>query len=62
MVWSNKVVDGNNEVCVEEEHVQHIYRRRGQQPMEGCGQPLPLFPLHGGGNPLLHGKVTPLIK
>jgi hypothetical protein len=43
MVWSNKVGDGNNEVCVEEEHVQHIYRRRGQQPMEGCGQPLPLF-------------------
>jgi hypothetical protein len=46
----------------EEEHVQHIYRRRGQQPMRAAAAPCPFSPHHGGGNPLLHGKVTPLIK
>jgi hypothetical protein len=46
----------------EEEYVQHIYRREGAATHEGCSQPLPFSPLHGGGNPLLHGKVTPLIK
>jgi hypothetical protein len=30
--------------------------------MGGRGQALAPFPLHGGGNPLLLGKVTPLIK
>jgi hypothetical protein len=38
------------------------YIGEGATEHEGCGQPLPLFPLHGGGNPLLHEKVTPLIK
>jgi hypothetical protein len=40
----------------------YIYRREGAATHEGCGQPLPFSPLHGGGNPLLHRKVTPLIK
>jgi hypothetical protein len=35
---------------------------RGQPPMRGAASPSPFSPLHGGGNFLLHGKVTPLIK
>jgi hypothetical protein len=35
---------------------------RGQPPMRGAANPSSFSPLHGGGNPLLYGKVTPLIK
>jgi hypothetical protein len=34
----------------------------GQPPIRGAASPYSFSSLHGGGNPLLHGKVTPLIK
>jgi hypothetical protein len=62
MVWSNKVGDGKNK-CVERRAVYTIYiGERGQPPMRGAASLYSFSPLHGGGNPLLDGKVTPLIK
>jgi hypothetical protein len=29
--------------------------------MRGAAAPCPFSPHHGGGNPLLHGKVTPFL-
>jgi hypothetical protein len=49
--------------CVEKRSMSNIYiGERGQPPMRGAASPSPFSPLHGGGNSLLHGKVTPLIK
>jgi hypothetical protein len=47
---------------LEKRNISNIYRRKGQTPMRGVASPYSFSPLHGGGNPLLHGKVTPLIK
>jgi hypothetical protein len=47
---------------LEKRNISNIYRRKGEATHERCGQPYSFSPLHGGGNPLLHGKITPLIK
>jgi hypothetical protein len=63
MFWSNKVGHGKTTKCfMEKRNVSNIYRRNGAPPMRGAASPSPFSPLHGDGNPLLHGKVTPLIK
>jgi hypothetical protein len=62
MVWSNKVGDGKTK-CIRRRGIYPIYiGERGQPPMRGAASPYSFSPLHGGGNPLLHGKVSPLIK
>jgi hypothetical protein len=49
--------------CVWRRGIYPIYiGERGQPPMRGAASPYSFSPLHGGGNPLFHGKVAPLIK
>jgi hypothetical protein len=49
--------------CIWRGGIYPIYiGERGQPPMRGVANPNSFSPLHGGGNPLLHRKVTPLIK
>jgi hypothetical protein len=46
--------------CLWRRGIYPIYiGERGQPPIRGAASPYSFSPLHGGGNPLLHGKVTP---